>query len=73
MLLNALDNTSFYVGSYGRDARLRPSWLSKQVLNNCFWILSVHAYCASEEWLRFDLFDKLFTVHPALRLVDIEI
>ena len=25
MLLNAFDSTRFYVGSYSRDARLRPS------------------------------------------------
>ena len=31
VLLNALDSTRFYVGSYARDARLRPSRLSKQV------------------------------------------
>ena len=31
MLLNALNNTKFYVGSYARDARLRPSRLSKQL------------------------------------------
>ena len=31
VLLNALDSTRFYVGSYGRDARLRPSRLSKKL------------------------------------------
>ena len=31
VLLNALDSRAFYVGSYARDARLRPSRLSKQI------------------------------------------
>ena len=31
MLLNTLDSTRFYVGSYARDARLRPSRLSKKL------------------------------------------
>ena len=31
VLLNALDSTRLYVGSYARDARLRPSRLSNKL------------------------------------------
>ena len=34
MLLNALDSTRYYVGSYARDARLRPSRLSKKTFDH---------------------------------------
>ena len=33
VLLNALDNTRYYIGSYVRDARLRPSKAVQQLWN----------------------------------------
>ena len=40
--------------------------VSYQCLYSVIVLDFVSAYCASGEWLRFDLFDKIFTVHPAL-------
>ena len=45
VLLNLLDSTRYYVGSYPRDARLRPSKVARATI-----IIGPHGACPRGSW-----------------------